>query len=80
VPSPVEVYTSIQSDDESNGGTLNESANGAKASESQSYQDAGRSYPKKSDINQAPKDVNGSRGASVEKTSSDGYRFQIKIN
>lgn len=57
MPSPVEVHTSPSSDDESNGGTLNQSANGAKASESQSYQDAGRSRPKKSNINQAPKDV-----------------------
>ncbi len=68
------------SDDESNGGTLNQSANGAKASESQSYQDAGRSRPKKSNINQAPKDVNDSRRASVEKPSSDGYRSQGQID
>ena len=47
MPSPVKENTPSQSEDESNGSTLNESANG----ESQSYQDAGRNRSKNINFN-----------------------------
>jgi hypothetical protein len=72
VSSPVKENTPSQSEDESNGSTLNESANG----ESQSYQDAGRNRSKNINFNQAPIVNHVSRRVSVEKPSSDGNRSQ----
>lgn len=66
----------MQSEDESNSGTLNQSANG----ESQSYQDAGRNRPKNSYFNQAPIVNHVSRRVSVEKPSSDGNRSHGQID
>ncbi|KAK4006824.1 hypothetical protein OUZ56_011982 [Daphnia magna] len=74
--SPVKVNTPLQSEDESNSGTLNQSANG----ESQSYQDAGRNRPKNSYFNQAPIVNHVSRRVSVEKPSSDGNRSHGQID
>ncbi|KAK4007154.1 hypothetical protein OUZ56_012316 [Daphnia magna] len=76
LPSPVKVNTPLQSEDESNSGTLNQSANG----ESQSYQDAGRNRPKNSYFNQAPIVNHVSRRVSVEKPSSDGNRSHGQID
>ncbi|KAK4006418.1 hypothetical protein OUZ56_011571 [Daphnia magna] len=76
LPSPVKVNTPLQSEDESNSGTLNQSANG----ESQSYQDAGRNHPKNCYFNQAPIVNHVSRRVSVEKPSSDGNRSHVQID
>ncbi|KZR98470.1 Uncharacterized protein APZ42_006102, partial [Daphnia magna] len=74
--SPVKVNTPLQSEDDSNSGTLNQSANG----ESQSYKDAGRNRPKNSYFNQAPIVNHVSRCVSVEKPSSDGSRSHGQID